>query len=85
MHNYERPSHIIGPGDIGKATVTASASSDCSAAALKSCSNDLSDIWHPAEVNPIAALQSEDPREIPEYEMKFKQAVGTEDIFLGVS
>ncbi|XP_031779505.1 protein PIH1D3 isoform X1 [Nasonia vitripennis] len=73
----------IGPGDIaGKANVAPCASPK--PAAAKSAEAP-SDIWHPAEVSPIADLQSEDPRELPEYEMKFKQALGTEDIFLGMN
>lgn len=46
------------------------------------------DIWHPSEV-PAASgtcctLETNDPRKIPEYEIKFKQSVKTEDIFLNM-
>ncbi|XP_008582211.1 PREDICTED: protein PIH1D3 [Galeopterus variegatus] len=44
------------------------------------------DIWNPEEV-PEGAEQDDiwDIREIPEYEIMFKQQVGTEDIFLGLT
>ncbi|XP_017875251.1 protein PIH1D3 [Ceratina calcarata] len=42
------------------------------------------DIWHPSEVTAVQSLEAYDPREVPEYEMKFKQAVTAEDVFLGM-
>jgi hypothetical protein len=73
--------NILAPGDIGipSKTSTPSNTSDD----VKKPEND-SNIWHPSEVNTIKNCQTEDPRKVPEYEIKFKQAVGTEDIFLGV-
>lgn len=47
--------------------------------------SNVSDIWHPAEVSAVSNLLPEDPRKVPQYEIKFKQAVGTEDVYLGVS
>lgn len=43
------------------------------------------DIWHQSEVTAAQTTQVLDPRVQPEYEIKFKQAVTTEDVFLGVS
>ncbi|XP_058804965.1 dynein axonemal assembly factor 6 [Phymastichus coffea] len=73
----------ICPSDIGKAACASSSEAVASAKAAQIVSN--SDIWHPSEANISAALLSEDPRTVPEYQMKFKQAVGTEDIFLGMN
>lgn len=44
------------------------------------------DIWHPSEVSTAVTsnLESNDPREVPEYDMKFKQTVKPEDIFLNM-
>lgn len=46
---------------------------------------DGDDIWHPSEAVLVHNTETCDPREVPEYEMKFKQAVTAEDVFLGVS
>lgn len=43
------------------------------------------DIWHSSEADASQNIETYDPREVPEYEMKFKQAVTAEDVFLGVS
>ncbi|KAL2768362.1 dynein axonemal assembly factor 6 [Daubentonia madagascariensis] len=44
------------------------------------------DIWNPEEVSEGAEHDDMwDVREIPEYEIVFKQQVGTEDIFLGLT
>ncbi|XP_014215057.1 protein PIH1D3 [Copidosoma floridanum] len=83
----------IGPGSIGKPNAAAatskssskesSSSSACKDGAKKT---EVSDIWHSAELNATPDLSIiEDPRKVPEYEMKFKQSVGTEDIFLGMN
>ncbi|KAJ8680707.1 hypothetical protein QAD02_016494 [Eretmocerus hayati] len=69
----------LGPGDVtpsGGKPVASTRPSE---------SVPISDIWHPSEVNPITDYQKEDPRQTPEYKMTFKQAVGTEDIFLGMN
>ncbi|XP_076233021.1 dynein axonemal assembly factor 6 [Calliopsis andreniformis] len=42
------------------------------------------DIWHPSEAVPVHNSKIYDPREVPEYQMKFKQAVTAEDVFLGM-
>ncbi|CAL1684744.1 unnamed protein product [Lasius platythorax] len=72
----------LGPGDIG-------ASSDPSQnpaatrphAPLKGAGND---IWHPSEALDTRNAQDYDPRQVPEYEMKFKQTVTAEDVYLGM-
>ncbi|XP_012251211.2 dynein axonemal assembly factor 6 [Athalia rosae] len=52
-------------------------------AALK---GDGDNIWHLSEVTVApAAAKTLDPRKVPEYEIKFKQAVTTEDVFLGMN
>lgn len=42
------------------------------------------DIWHPLEVATAKTSEILDPRTVPEYEIKYKQAVTAEDVFLGV-
>ncbi|XP_018392999.1 PREDICTED: protein PIH1D3 [Cyphomyrmex costatus] len=42
------------------------------------------DIWHPSEAVDTQRLQDYDPRKTPEYEIKFKQAVTAEDVYLGM-
>ncbi|XP_029178160.1 protein PIH1D3 [Nylanderia fulva] len=42
------------------------------------------DIWHPSEALDTQNAQDYDPRQVPEYEMKFKQAVTAEDVYLGM-
>lgn len=42
------------------------------------------DIWHPSEALDVQSASDYDPRTVPDYEMKFKQAVTAEDVFLGV-
>ncbi|KAL7304088.1 hypothetical protein TKK_0003549 [Trichogramma kaykai] len=68
------------PGNESSAEAAATNSSD-----EKKVQAKESDIWHPAEVESIASFQKEDPRVVPEYKMKFKQSVGTEDIYLGMN
>ena len=69
-----------GPGDIKepKIPVTKHAGPH---ALLK---GEGDEIWHPNELKNIDISEAQDPRETPEYEMKFKQSVGTEDVFFGV-
>ncbi|XP_011302450.1 protein PIH1D3 isoform X2 [Fopius arisanus] len=43
------------------------------------------DIWHQSEITTSQITEVLDSRAQPEYEIKFKQAVTTEDVFLGVS
>lgn len=70
-----------GPGDIG---TPSNPSQDHSGphAPLRGAGDD---IWHPSEAADTRSSQDYDPREAPEYEMKFKQAVTAEDVYLGVS
>ncbi|CAK9811993.1 Dynein axonemal assembly factor 6 [Anthophora quadrimaculata] len=45
---------------------------------------EADDIWHPSEAVAPQNPEAYDPREVPEYEMKFKQSVTAEDVFLGM-
>ncbi|XP_063793058.1 dynein axonemal assembly factor 6 [Pseudophryne corroboree] len=69
-------SALVGPGDIGP---------------LKKQEQEFStsthkEIWNALEVPEGSEFDdSLDPREQPEYEILFKQQVGSEDIFLGMS
>ncbi|XP_011505877.1 PREDICTED: protein PIH1D3 [Ceratosolen solmsi marchali] len=71
----------ISPGDIGKPSTTIT---NATADEAQQNTKD-SNIWHPLEVNVGKNIQDKDPRIVPKYEMKFKQTVGTEDIFLGMN
>lgn len=77
-HHREFSIVNLDPGSIG---VADKVSSNCFAP-LK---GEGGNIWHPSEVSAAENVQLSDPRIVPEYEMKFKQSVNTEDIFLGVS
>ncbi|XP_028522744.1 dynein axonemal assembly factor 6 isoform X2 [Apis cerana] len=45
---------------------------------------DSDSIWHSSEAIASQNFETYDPRKVPEYEMKFKQAVTAEDVFLGM-
>ncbi|KAF7996967.1 hypothetical protein HCN44_009109 [Aphidius gifuensis] len=45
---------------------------------------DSDDIWNNSEIKSSQTVELSDPRIQPEYEMKFKQSVTTEDVFLGM-
>lgn len=70
---------LQGPGDI---TVSNTAQDHLGPHAPLQNAGD--DIWHPSEAVEVGGTQEHDPREVPEYEIKFKQAVTAEDVFLGV-
>ncbi|XP_012142169.2 dynein axonemal assembly factor 6 [Megachile rotundata] len=70
----------LGPGDIGIKHGT-SQQHGGPHAPLKA---DDDDIWHPSEVTTVQNSETYDPRKVPEYEMKFKQSVTAEDVFLGM-
>lgn len=42
------------------------------------------DIWNVEEVSEKQQYEYNDPRPQPDYDMIFKQSVGTEDVFLGM-
>uniref|UniRef100_A0A8C0WDV5 Uncharacterized protein n=1 Tax=Castor canadensis TaxID=51338 RepID=A0A8C0WDV5_CASCN len=70
----------MGPGNIGPTKIE-------EFKAITQCSSETSeDIWSPEEV-PDGAEHDDmwDVREIPEYEIIFKQHVGTEDVYLGLT
>lgn len=77
-----------GPADIGKrkslnVRINASASSGDSQQENKRTDPDA--IWEPDEVvNQPVGEEYFDPREQPEYEIKYQQAVSPEDVFLQV-
>ncbi|KAM3910533.1 dynein axonemal assembly factor 6 [Leptodactylus fuscus] len=73
-------SSAINPGDIGplrpEKKVSTSSQKD----------KDSKEIWNVLEIPDGSEFDdSLDPREQPEYEILFKQRVGSEDIFLGMS
>eukprot|EP00731_Ephydatia_muelleri_P030895 Em0022g409a len=70
-----RPSPYANPGSIGGA---AGKSGVVPPKASK-------DIWSEGEVPVGQQFDYDDPRPEPEYELVFKQAVTTEDVFLGMS
>eukprot|EP00079_Xenopus_tropicalis_P038518 XP_017952289.1 PREDICTED: protein PIH1D3 isoform X1 [Xenopus tropicalis] len=67
----------VGPGDIGPAR---------SHEPVSEMGRDRRNIWDESEVTEGAEFEDTlDLREQPEYEILFKQQVGTEDMFLGMS
>ncbi|XP_029040699.2 dynein axonemal assembly factor 6 [Osmia bicornis bicornis] len=70
----------LGPGDIGNKNGRPQQHSGPHAPLKR---ND-DDIWHSSEVDSVQNLEFYDPRKVPEYEMKFKQSVSAEDVFLGM-
>ncbi|XP_012226798.2 dynein axonemal assembly factor 6 [Linepithema humile] len=70
----------LGPSDIG---AQSDPSQDHSGphALLRGAGDD---IWHPSEAVDTKNTQDNDPRMVPEYEIKFKQAVTAEDVYLGM-
>ncbi|KAI4491449.1 dynein axonemal assembly factor 6 [Polistes fuscatus] len=77
---YQNDVKRKGPGDI---KVQKEVPLDCVKphAPLK---KEDDDIWHSSEVSTHSNLEINDPRKVPEYEIKFKQSVKTEDIFLNM-
>ncbi|XP_053987312.1 dynein axonemal assembly factor 6 isoform X1 [Hylaeus volcanicus] len=71
-----------GPSDIGAQTVANGAPEN--AGPHGPLKEGPDDIWHPSEADKAQYSETCDPREVPEYEMKFKQAVSAEDVFLGM-
>ncbi|XP_043275700.1 dynein axonemal assembly factor 6 isoform X2 [Venturia canescens] len=71
----------LGPGDIGapKGTLQEHVGPH---APLK---GDGDEIWHSSEINAAPKTEILDPRAVPEYEMKFKQSVSPEDVYLGMN
>lgn len=48
------------------------------------CQSEGENIWNADEVSGNQQYEYDDPRPQPDYEMMFKQSVGTEDVFLGM-
>ncbi|KAL0117488.1 hypothetical protein PUN28_010363 [Cardiocondyla obscurior] len=77
----------LGPCDIGvssnEPTPSEPTPSECSGphAPLKGKGDN---IWHPSDAIDLRSSHDYDPRKTPEYEMKFKQTVRAEDVFLGL-
>ncbi|KYM76283.1 Uncharacterized protein CXorf41 [Atta colombica] len=74
----------LGPGDIGASSDLSQDSSQNRSGPHAPLQSKSDDIWHPSEAVDTQSLQDYDPRESPEYEMKFKQAVTAEDVYLGM-
>lgn len=80
-----------GPGDIKpnkvKIKMTVSDNGDTeNKDNTENCQEDPKSIWCLSEVPevPVSDDASYDPRQRPDYDIKFRQAVGSEDIFLGL-
>ncbi|XP_071629867.1 dynein axonemal assembly factor 6 [Temnothorax longispinosus] len=72
----------LGPGDIGAPSDPSPSDRSGPHAPLQGAGDD---IWHPSEAaDTRSSHQDYDPRKAPEYEMKFKQAVTAEDVYLGM-
>lgn len=72
---------VSGPGNIGVPPADAPQAHSGPHAPLRGADDD---IWHPSEAIDAQNAQDYDPRTVPEYEIKFKQAVTAEDVYLGV-
>ncbi|XP_076627298.1 dynein axonemal assembly factor 6 [Colletes latitarsis] len=73
----------LGPGHIGVENAT-NVISGQHAGPHAPLEEGTDDIWHPSEADAAHISEAYDPREVPEYEMKFKQAVTAEDVFLSM-
>ncbi|EFN80525.1 protein PIH1D3 [Harpegnathos saltator] len=71
----------LGPASIGAPSTEVSQVHPGPHAPLRGADDD---IWHPSEAIDTQSSQDYDLRTVPEYEMKFKQAVTAEDIYLGM-
>lgn len=69
------PSPYATPGSIGPSSVNVEPNQK---------SSESKDIWTAGEIESRDNYDYEDSRPQPEYEMIFKQSVGTEDIYLGM-
>ncbi|XP_015114084.1 protein PIH1D3 [Diachasma alloeum] len=76
----QKGKYKLGPGHIGPPKDSKTAETDPHKP-LKPVGND---IWHQSEISTTQTTEVSDPRAQPEYEIKFKQAVTTEDVFLGM-
>lgn len=69
------PSPYATPGSIGP---EARNKSD------QNAQSEGKDIWNTEEVTEKQQYEYDDPRPSPDYDLIFKQSVGTEDVFLGM-
>lgn len=74
----------FGPGHIGtKVKITGGGGGGDASESSETVKNKDKDIWDESEVpEGIEYDESEDPREKPAYEIKYKQSVSTEEMFL---
>ncbi|CEM18730.1 unnamed protein product [Vitrella brassicaformis CCMP3155] len=80
------PGTITGPKGtrrIAPPNVKVTAKTPCADKAEKRAKQD--DIWGESEVEQGITLQQDDHRTEPEYEILYRQKVGTEDVYLGMS
>ncbi|XP_043480129.1 dynein axonemal assembly factor 6 [Leptopilina heterotoma] len=80
--------------DVTQSVPTTSGSSDTKSCKKEdgyevSCGSSVqrecADIWHAAETKKFQYFQQQrDPRVRPEYQIKYKQSLGTQDVFLGM-
>lgn len=78
---------FVGPGDIGKKLHSVNINNSISGKSqLDSAAHDPDAIWQADEViNQPTGEEYFDPREQPDYDIKYKQTVSPEDVFLQVS
>ncbi|XP_057326293.1 dynein axonemal assembly factor 6 [Microplitis mediator] len=74
----------LGPGDIGPLKESPSSSSTNLTGPHAPLKSEGDEIWHSSEATASSSAELLDPRQVPEYEIKFKQSVTSEDIFLGM-
>ena len=71
------PSPYATPGSIGGPAAASKSGDPNPQSASKN-------IWNTEEVSEKQQYEYDDPRPCPDYDIIFKQAVGTEDVFLGM-
>ncbi|XP_014485285.1 PREDICTED: protein PIH1D3 [Dinoponera quadriceps] len=71
----------LGPGNIGVSSAEPAQVYSGPHAPLRGADDD---IWHPSEAVDAENAPDYDPRTVPEYEMRYKQAVTAEDVYLGM-
>lgn len=81
-----RSGTVVKSGAAAAAAVAAAAAAAPGAAAAPAAAADSRSIWSEAEVLPAADVMAvADGRRRPEFEYMYKQAVGSEDVYLGLS
>ncbi|XP_055981802.1 dynein axonemal assembly factor 6 [Sorex fumeus] len=80
-----QPSHSISSGNMNPGHIGAHQIEEIKVFSEKN-NNTVEEIWNPDEIPEKVNFDDFwDGREMPEYEILFKQQVGTEDVFLGLT